>query len=74
MKRILVLAAILVMGAAPLTANAATPNCTNGVPCGNTCIAKGKTCHIKPAGLQCKTGVPCGKTCIAKGKKCTITP
>ena len=73
MKRILVLAAILAMSAAPLTAaNAAAPNCTNGIPCGNTCIAKGKTCHIKPAGLQCKTGVPCGNTCIAKGKKCTI--
>jgi hypothetical protein len=72
MKRILVLAAILAMSAAPLAAtNAATPQCKTGIPCGNTCIAKGKTCHIKPAALQCKTGVPCGNSCIAKGKKCT---
>jgi hypothetical protein len=49
----------------------AAPQCKTGVPCGNTCIAKGKTCHIKPAALQCKTGIPCGNSCIAKGKKCT---
>jgi hypothetical protein len=24
----------------------AAPNCTKGVACGNTCIAKGKVCHI----------------------------
>ena len=23
----------------------AAPTCKNGVPCGNTCIAKGKVCH-----------------------------
>lgn len=28
------------------TSAAATPNCTKGVPCGNACIAKGKTCHV----------------------------
>jgi len=27
------------------------PQCKTGVPCGNTCIAKGKVCH-KPAPLQ----------------------
>jgi hypothetical protein len=27
----------------PLCAPA--PHCTTGVPCGNTCIAKGKVCH-----------------------------
>ncbi len=30
--------------AAPATA-AAKPHCTTGVPCGNSCIAKGKVCH-----------------------------
>jgi hypothetical protein len=25
------------------------PNCTHGVACGDTCIAKGKVCHIPPA-------------------------
>ena len=36
----------------------AAPNCTKGVVCGNTCIAKGKVCHIKAAPpakpVQCK--------------------
>jgi hypothetical protein len=40
-----------------------------GVPCGNTCIAKGTVCHVTPA-PHCSTGVPCGNTCIAKGKVC----
>jgi len=45
------------------------PHCTTGVSCGNTCIAKGKVCHVTPA-PHCSTGVPCGHTCIAKGKVC----
>jgi hypothetical protein len=72
MKRILVLAAILAMSAAPLTIANAAPNCTTGIPCGNSCIAKGKVCTIKPPAPQCKTGVPCGNTCIAKGLKCHL--
>ena len=49
----------------------AAPSCKNGVPCGNTCIAKGKTCHITPPKPPvCKTGKPCGNTCIAKDKVC----
>lgn len=46
------------------------PHCTTGVACGNTCIAKGKTCHVTPPKPHCTTGVPCGNTCIAKGKVC----
>ena len=26
---------------------AGAPNCKKGKPCGNTCIAKDKVCHIK---------------------------
>jgi hypothetical protein len=34
--------------AAPATTPAAggPPHCTKGVPCGKTCIAKGKVCHV----------------------------
>ena len=28
-----------------VTSAAHPPHCTKGVPCGNTCIAKGKVCH-----------------------------
>jgi hypothetical protein len=28
------------------SAAAATPNCTKGVACGNSCIAKDKVCHV----------------------------
>jgi hypothetical protein len=28
------------------SAAGAAPNCVKGVACGNTCIAKGKVCHI----------------------------
>jgi hypothetical protein len=24
----------------------AIPHCTHGVPCGHSCIAKGKVCHV----------------------------
>lgn len=74
--RSIMLAALAVLALAS-TAQAASgvgagrdgPRCTRGVPCGNTCIAKGKTCHVSTA-PQCSTGVPCGKTCIAKEKVC----
>jgi hypothetical protein len=51
----------------------AAPVCKTGVACGNTCIAKGKTCHATPPKPVCKTGVACGNTCIAKGKVCHVT-
>lgn len=38
---IIVLAALAFASAAD-----AAPNCTKGVPCGNSCIAKGKVCHV----------------------------
>ena len=38
------------------TSASAAPNCKVGVPCGNTCIAKGKVCHVTtpPAPKHCK--------------------
>jgi hypothetical protein len=33
--------------AAAATPAKAAPNCKKGKPCGNTCIAKDKECHIK---------------------------
>jgi hypothetical protein len=38
---IIVLAALALASAA-----SAAPNCTKGVACGNSCIAKGKVCHV----------------------------
>jgi len=29
----------------PAAAEHGKPHCVKGVPCGNTCIAKGKVCH-----------------------------
>jgi hypothetical protein len=76
MKRILMFAVVLALTAGPASlasaASSAPPHCTTGVPCGNTCIAKGKTCHVTAA-PHCTTGVPCGNTCIAKGKVCHKT-
>jgi len=31
--------------ATSLCPKSTAPHCTTGVPCGNTCIAKGKVCH-----------------------------
>jgi hypothetical protein len=64
----MILAAAAVMAFAG--AAIAAPHCTTGVPCGNTCIAKGKVCHVPPPAPHCTTGVPCGNTCIPKGKVC----
>jgi hypothetical protein len=77
MRSILIAAAAaLVFASAAQAAGAPgagrAPHCTTGVPCGNTCIAKGKTCHITPAvGPHCSANSQvCGHTCIAKGKVC----
>lgn len=52
-------------------AASAAPNCKTGIPCGDTCIAQGKECHIAPPpAKQCKTGKPCGDSCIAADKVC----
>jgi hypothetical protein len=32
-------------GAAAPASAGSHPHCSTGVPCGNSCIAKGKTCH-----------------------------
>lgn len=60
------------------------PQCDKGKPCGNTCIAAWKECHVGqgtattvPAytpptrsAPRCKTGKPCGNSCISWSKKC----
>jgi hypothetical protein len=71
----LALAAAMIAGGATAATDthmtmSGAPHCTTGVACGNTCIAKGKTCHVTPPKPHCTTGVPCGNTCIAKGKVC----
>jgi len=49
----------------------AAPNCKTGVACGNTCIAKGKVCHVTPPKVpNCKTGKLCGNSCIKKTDVC----
>jgi len=38
---------IIVLAALAMASTAtAAPNCTKGVPCGNSCIAKDKVCHV----------------------------
>jgi hypothetical protein len=71
MRHLTMIAAVLAMSIASLAVANAAPSCKTGVPCGNSCIAKGKTCHISAA-PQCKTGKPCGKTCIKKSDQCHI--
>ena len=73
MKRMLSVALLaLVLGVGMSSAASAAPDCKTGKPCGDSCIAKDKTCHIasKPAKV-CKTGKPCGDTCISADKTCT---
>jgi hypothetical protein len=53
------------------TAANAAPQCKTGVPCGNTCIAKGKVCHVTPpAPPKCVKGKLCGSTCIKATDVC----
>ena len=63
MKKLALAVALTLAFGVASAANAA-PNCTTGIPCGNGCIAKGATCHIKPLVKQCTNGKPCGNTCI----------
>jgi hypothetical protein len=50
------------------------PNCKKGVPCGNTCIQAGMTCHMTaptPAPPpKCVNGKLCGNTCIKATETC----
>lgn len=60
------------------TANAQPPanpgiTCKSGIPCGNTCIAKGQVCHVRrQSGPTCRSGrtKPCGLTCIPIRNTC----
>lgn len=72
--RRLIIAAIAALALASSTPTLAASmaslhRCPNGVSCGHTCIAKGKTCHVSTP-PHCTTGVPCGRTCITKDKAC----
>jgi len=80
MRRLIIAAAaVLALAGAAMAATdthmtiAGAPHCTTGVACGNTCIARGKVCHVTPPKPHCTAGVPCGNTCIAKGKACHKT-
>jgi hypothetical protein len=47
--------------------------CKKGKACGDTCIAKDKTCSIKAhKAPNCKKGKACGDSCIAKDKTCHV--
>ncbi len=71
MTKILSTAALIFILTAALSTAEAAPNCKTGKPCGNSCIAQDKECHIAPpAAKVCKTGKPCGNTCIAQDKVC----
>jgi hypothetical protein len=68
MKPLAIIASVLALAASSAFA---APNCPNGVACGNTCIPKGKACHIAPPkGPNCTNGKVCGNTCIAKTATC----
>jgi hypothetical protein len=75
MRRFILAAAAALVFASGAGA-ASSPHCSaNSQPCGNTCIAKGKVCHITPPQHPvCKPGVskPCGQTCIALNKTCHV--
>lgn len=46
--------------------------CTEGKPCGDSCIALDKQCHVEGdnSSPQCVNGYLCGNTCIAWDKQC----
>lgn len=52
-------------------------NCVIGKPCGNSCIARDRTCcmdpsTVVPASPVCSCGKPCGKGCIAQDRECYV--
>ena len=56
----------------PVPVASDAPACKTGKPCGDTCIAKDKACHVeKKKKPVCKTGKARGDSCIAKDKTCT---
>lgn len=54
------------------TATVDAKTCSKGKPCGGTCIAIEKVCHIDDvAGLpQCVVGCACGRSCISCDDQC----
>lgn len=52
-------------------------NCVIGKPCGNSCIARDRTCCIDPSTVVpadpvCSCGKKCGKGCIASNRECYV--
>ena len=75
--RSLVIALSLLAFAGAADATTATGNrgvtCQSGIPCGNTCIPTGQTCHVqRQTGPTCKGGrtKACGRTCIPINRTC----
>lgn len=66
--RSIIIAAVAALAFA--SAAQAAPNCKTGVACGNTCIAKGKVCHVTPPKPNCTKGKLCGKACIKATDVC----
>jgi hypothetical protein len=75
MRSLAIALTVLAFAGAANATTAGNPGvkCQSGVACGNTCIAKGQTCHIKRTTLAtCKGGrtKPCGSVCIPVGRTC----
>ena len=62
MNRVLTLAVVLALSAGSAMA---APNCTTGVPCGNSCISKDKVCH-KTGGSTSSSTSPSSSAMAAK--------
>lgn len=72
MRRLACLLA-LALGLAVAPAAAQTPHCTKGKPCGHSCIARWKTCHIGtassvPATTLPASAVPAGTQYVASSR------
>jgi len=75
MRSLVIALTLLAFAGAADATTAANPGvqCKSGIPCGNSCIAKGQTCHVqRQTGPTCKAGrtKPCGRTCIPMNRTC----
>lgn len=61
------LALAFTLALALTTSAAAAPQCKTGIACGNTCIAKGKVCHVAPV-----TAKHCKDPKTGKFAKCPV--
>lgn len=75
MRSVVIALTLLALAGAANAGPPANPGvqCKSGIPCGNTCIAKGQTCRIqRQSGPTCRPGrtKPCGRTCIPVRNTC----